>query len=281
MHLVLKKILVCVVLLSMLPGVARLSAGTFQDAIDKNKEIHDESSGSSSSDDDSEHPIAEFLFDLMGQLWILDVKTVIYGGYPYCPDGFVTFHPVLNRDGDDLGWTPGRSWWCTVGGSGGLVYRGFYGMQPVGELALESQALKMIGPDMSITALNDDGDPFLLSQVGFRFNLLQFRSFVWSWFIGYCNKSEYDVSRDIWLVDHGVPFGIDLRIFPADPLTLRGRVGFFCFDGYSITDTRIEVGYMLDALELYLQKRTLSTGEPDSPGYARFDAVSLGARYWL
>ncbi len=280
-----KKVLVCLTFLLFVFGTIHtpyMHAGSIQDSIDSAKQDNVEiSAGKNGDSDDSSSGWFIELIDFLFQLWLIDVVPVVYGGYPYAANDFLYFKPMMDDHGN-LAWTPGRSWWAAVGGSGGIVWDGLRTIQPCAELTFDAQILKCFGPSLDMLVINDDGDPFMLFKADYRSTIIQTPNFLWDWYLGYGNKTEYNITQNRgWLTDHGFSFGTGIKLFPIRPVTLGARLGGISFEDYNMSDFDFEIGWMLDNREIYAKFRQLNTGTYDTPSYHETNMVTLGIRCWL
>ncbi|MDR1985622.1 MAG: hypothetical protein LBP88_01450 [Treponema sp.] len=229
--------------------------------IEKNKaEDQTPASEESSSSEAESSSFAAFLFDLAGVLWLYNNTYLHYGAYPYCQEGYIQRIPIPISDFQELnplvssGVEKGKYYWFSAGLSA------FY-LQDMGGgswVSFSGNGYQFIGPYGDLFFISD-GKTFLNGlRAGIHLSLLQFNPF---------NASLY-LQYQMWtglLFRHSGDFGLEFRLYPVKPLTLRAKVGFQVFEFFSLGEAELEAGFMFKAWEGFAGYRwwTLTEASPE------------------
>ncbi|MDR2393555.1 MAG: hypothetical protein LBD93_05320 [Treponema sp.] len=198
-----------------------------------------EASGSSGEGDSG---FAAFLFKLFGWIWLYNNTNLHYGAYPYCIGGYIQRPPILSS-GLLTSEVPqvtekGKYYWFSTGLS--ALY-----LQDMGGGSLVSfsgNGYKFIGPYGDLFLISDGKTLLNGIRAGIHFSLIQSNGF---------NASLY-AQYQIWtglLFRQGGDFGLEFRLYPVKPLTLRVKVGTQAFEFFSLGEVELEAGLMYKAWE--------------------------------
>jgi hypothetical protein len=191
-------------------------------------------------------------------MWFYDNTYIYYGNYPYCDGKYIKRPTMVLSAESKTGTEPvypanAKYYWLSTSLSG------FY-LNDIGGgawLSFSGNAYKFIGPYADVYLATDGKSLLNGTRLGAHFSLLQFNPF---------NMSLY-VQWNLWngaLTRNGVSVGLELRLYPVNPLTLRLKLGAQNFEGFSLGEVEAEMGFMLKAWECFIGYRMWSLDENNS-----------------
>jgi hypothetical protein len=257
--------LFCLLILGFFPLYAlQADLDAFKDHIEETEKNHAETqtgeSEESDASDEGSNSFAAFLLKLFGWIWLYNNIYLHYGPYPYCQEGYIQRLPIPISGFQErnplvpLGVDKGKYYWFSTGLSA------FY-VQDMGGgswVSFSGNGYKFIGPYGDLFFISD-GTTFLNGiRAGVHLSLLQFNPF---------NASLY-LQYQMWtglLFRHSGDFGLEFRLYPVKPLSLRAKAGIQAFEFFSLGEVELEAGFMFKAWEGFAGYRWWTLTEEASP----------------
>ncbi|MHB9292605.1 hypothetical protein Holit_01706 [Hollandina sp. SP2] len=120
-----------------------------------------------------------------------------------------------------------------------------------------------------------DGKTFLNGiRAGIQVSLVQGNPF---------NASLY-FQYQMWtgiLFRHSGDLGLEFRLYPVKPLTLRAKVGIQAFEFFSLGEAELEAGFMLNAWEIFTGYRWWTLTETSPEHFFSWNGPYLGIRRYF
>jgi hypothetical protein len=228
--------------------------------IEAEQEDKSETPEQSEAEEASNNSFALFLARLFGLLWYYDTVFIAYADYPYQEGGYIRHTAVEPAE-------KAKYYWFSLGLSG------FY-LHDIGGgpwISFVGNAYKFIGPYADLYLITDARQFQFGTRLGVHFSLAQFNPF---------NAGLY-VQWQFWngvLRRHGMTMGIELRLYPLKPISLRFKAGAQVFERFSIGELECELGLMVQAWECFAGSRLWTLGAETIPSYA---GAYLGVRRYF
>ena len=225
-------------------------------------------STNSANDDDDDDSLFIIIMELFIQLWPLNNLYIYYAPYPYYPNGYIrrpwNFYPE-QYTGNDF---TNRTHWFSTSVSGFYLKDIGYGPW----LNFSGNLYKFFGPSLD-GFLTSDGDKTLYGlRAGLQFSLLQFNgismNLYWQWQLW----SHPSLERS------GSVFGLEVRLYPIKPITIRLKWGGQFFEHFTMSDFEVQAGFMIKAWELYGGWRSWNLSAKGDPQWTGFFG---GIRYYF
>jgi hypothetical protein len=260
-----------VALFMLIPGVSlHADLDAFKDYIEAAESAPKEESPSGENEDNG---FSEFLFKIFIMLWYYNNNYLSYAAHPYDGAGYIrrpwTKHPeVMDYFPEE---EEEKNYWLSTSLSS-MYMRGM-GAGPW--FSFSGNLYKFIGPYADAWLLTDREDILNGIRLGMHFSLLQFNGF---------NMSLYG-QWQLWyglMVRHAGVFGVEFRLYPVKPLSLRVKLGIQSFEYFSFGEAEFEAGFMIRAWEIFGGYRTWGFLDEDlaSPGYP-WSGPYLGVRRYF
>lgn len=226
-------------------------------------------SGNQTSSND---PTGNFVATVLMYAWAADNLWTTFEDYPYAGDaeGFVLWPKVIDTDTASNSALPltdagGRNGYWTVSVTG-------FGLDGLGIgswVALDGQAYRFFGPLVETWTLYDGTQMLGGYRLGGTFSLVQADPANIA-FYGQLNGWYGHLERQ------GAALGLRLRTYPLRSLVVEGRIGVQAFEGFSVIEAEIQLGWMLGRYEVFAGARRWTLSET-----ASYTGVSGGLRVWL
>jgi hypothetical protein len=272
-------IVIFLLLVPVLSSYADLES--FKDAVeaaeDSNEDAEDKPKSSSSKSHNRRDSSEDFFAALFAWLWLYNNYALNYGDYPYCDNNYIQ-RPSSLDETDALVWNPysKKNYWFSTGLSA------FYlqGMGGGSWFSWSGNIFKFFGPYIDGYLIGDEYSfsgtgPFLGGvRAGMHFSLFQSNVF---------NSSLY-IQWQGWygmLSRNGAVFGLETRLYPIKPVTLRAKAGFQVFEQVSIGELELEAGFMLKSWELFAGYRWWSLEKDNEFSSPTWQGAYLGLRRYF
>ncbi|GHU23638.1 hypothetical protein FACS1894164_08480 [Spirochaetia bacterium] len=230
-----------------------------------------EGSGSSSSGESSGSSggLGEFLIEFFSRIfaiiWYYDNTYLYYNNFPY-DNGSYLERPVVHEDGAVQ--DNGKYYWFSTSLSGFQLQ----GMGTGAWFSFSGHFYKFFGPYMDGYVLWDENTFLSGFRLGMQFSLIQSKVFNLATFV------QWQGWRGV-LYRNGAVFGLESRIYPFKPITLRAKAGFQVFDNVSLGEMEFEAGLMLKAWEVFGGYRWWNLF--DGEGRNKWQGIYAGIRYYF
>ncbi|GHU96868.1 hypothetical protein FACS189483_01080 [Spirochaetia bacterium] len=200
-----------------------------------------------------------FLWNLFEWVWFFNNTYLQYGDYPYDGAGYIRrpwdaaqSAAQNTAQGSEYSQAPDRTkpYWFAASASG------FYldGMGAGAWASFSGNVYKFFGPYADAFMVTDGENTLGGVRLGLHLSLFQSNVF---------NMSLYS-QWQLWyglLSRNGGTLGLEFRLYPFKPLTLRAKLGMQLFDSFTLEEAEVEGGFMLKAWEFFGGYRWWGFGE--------------------
>jgi hypothetical protein len=181
----------------------------------------------------------------MIQLWALNNFSSYYGHYPYESGGYIRYASAsVSMDADEADLpedNPSRKFFWFNTSVAGL----YFGDMGFGSwISFSGNIFKFFGPYVDVYYLN--GEEMIGSRAGLHFSLIQTNPFNMSLYF----QAQWQFIDPDW--DRAaVVGGLEFRLYPVKPLSLRLKLGGQVFEYFRIGEIEAEAGVLLQAWEIF------------------------------
>jgi hypothetical protein len=250
------------VVLLLLAGMGNLHAdlGAFQDFIEK-AGTEGETGGSSGGGGGHSNGLAELFAQLLYMGWIYNNCYIRYMPYPYYDGGYIR-RPWNETYGQGQ-YAAGKDFWLSTSVSGIYMVDALNDSSGGSWVSLSGNLFRFFGPYFDAFVLSDSENTLGGFRAGGQFSLMQFEGFQMSMYMQYQHWTRL-LDFDAFV------FGVEMRFYPAEPLSLRFKAGMQMLENnVALGEIEGEVGFLFNAWELFAGYRYWNTEDgfhlPNNP----------------
>ncbi|MDR2150473.1 MAG: hypothetical protein LBO67_06595 [Spirochaetaceae bacterium] len=218
-------------------------------------------------DPDSSSSSNSTLFELMGIIWQGINFTFTYGAYPYAEDGFIQ-RPKSIVDFESFDFNKKN-----YSFSAGVSAFHLGGIGAGSWVSLSGNIFKFFGPYLDAYIITDTEQVLGGGRAGLHFSLIQSNGYNLAWYAQWQGWGGA-LSR------HAFVTGLETRVYPVKPLTIRLKAGFQLFSSLSLGELEGEIGVMVKAWEFFLGYRYWGIAEEHFSG-SPWHGPSIGLRSYF